>query len=109
MTFFTHQERKVIIFFCGIILLGICISYGVKRVTPLKTIICHDPDFGKINLNTAVKDDLKSIKGIGEKLAGRILEYRIQQGTIKDIEEVRNIKGITDEKMEEIKKTVFIP
>jgi len=109
MTLFTPQERRVIIFICGIILLGVCISHVLKRITPLKTIICHDHDFGKINLNTAVKDDLKSIRGIGDKLAGRILEYRIRQGAIKDVEEIRNIRGITNEKMEEIKKAVFIP
>lgn len=62
----------------------------------------------KININTAQKDDLKKIAGIGEAMADRIIEYRQKNGKFKNIEEIKNIKGIGEGKFEKIKKFIMV-
>lgn len=62
----------------------------------------------KININTAQKDDLKKIVGIGEAMADRIIEYRQKNGKFKNIEEIKNIKGIGKGKFEKIKKFIMV-
>lgn len=62
----------------------------------------------KININTAQKDDLKKIVGIGEAMADRIIEYRQKNGKFKNIEEIKNIKGIGEGKFEKIKKFIMV-
>ena len=47
-----------------------------------------------ININTADKDALMSIKGIGEKRAGAIIMYREQNGPFSSVEQLAEIKGI---------------
>ena len=47
-----------------------------------------------ININTADKDGLMSIKGVGDKRAQAIIAYREEHGPFKSIEQLTEIKGI---------------
>lgn len=99
----TQQERQVLLFLITTVLVGIGINFLVKKYSPIKAIVCLNQDFGKVDLNTADKDLLISIPGIGEKLAERIIAYREKQVSFSDTEELKNIKGITDYRYEKIK------
>jgi competence protein ComEA len=55
----------------------------------------------KINLNTATKDELMTIDGVGEVLAGRIIEYRESFG-FRSVEDLKNVDGIGDVMYERI-------
>ena len=51
-----------------------------------------------ININTADKETLMEvIKGVGEKKADAIIEYREQNGPFKSVDELTNIKGIGED------------
>ncbi len=49
---------------------------------------------GQIRLNQANIDELQKLKGIGEKKAQAIVEYRQKNGGFKNIDEFKNVKGI---------------
>ncbi len=49
-----------------------------------------------VNINTASKDALMTLNGIGEAKATAIIEYRKTNGNFKTIEEIKNVKGIGD-------------
>ena len=60
----------------------------------------------KININTADILELQNIKGIGEVKAKKIIEYRINSGEFKKIEDLLNVSGIGEKTLEKIK--IFI-
>lgn len=51
---------------------------------------------GKVNLNTASKESLMTIPGIGESKATQIIQYREEHGSFQKIEDVMNITGIKE-------------
>ena len=55
-----------------------------------------------INLNSATKDELIKLPGIGEAMAERIMLYREEHGPFDSVEELTNIKGIGKKKLERI-------
>lgn len=47
-----------------------------------------------VNINTAGKEELMSIKGVGEKRAEAIIAWREQNGLFKSVDELEAVSGI---------------
>ena len=58
---------------------------------------------GKININTAGKEELMTLPGIGEAKAEKILRYREEHGAFRSIEDVMQIEGIKEGVFNKIK------
>jgi len=58
---------------------------------------------GKININTATKEELMTIPGIGETRADSILAYRSEHGEFSGIEAIMEVSGIKEGLYEKIK------
>lgn len=61
----------------------------------------------KININTASKEQLMTLKGIGETYSQRIIDYRNKK-KFSSIEEIKNVKGIGDKTFEKIKDCITV-
>lgn len=68
----------------------------------------EDVKDGKININTADIDLLQTINGVGESLASKIIDYRKQNGKFESVEDLKNVSGIGDKKLEDIKDKVIV-
>jgi competence protein ComEA len=49
---------------------------------------------GAVNINTADKETLMSIKGLGERRAEAIIQYREKNGPFTNIDQLAEIRGI---------------
>lgn len=49
---------------------------------------------GIININTATKEQLESLPGIGPVIAQNIIDYRQQHGAFKNIEDIKSVNRI---------------
>lgn len=61
-----------------------------------------------ININTATRDQLVSLDGIGETYADRIIEYRQQNGPFQSPEDILKVKGIGQKTYEAIKDQIVV-
>ncbi len=62
----------------------------------------------KININTANKEELLLLNGIGETKADAIIEYRTKNGGFANIEDIKNVSGIGEAAFEKIKDQITI-
>lgn len=60
------------------------------------------------NLNTATKDELMMLPGIGEVSAERIIEARESISPFSYIEDLMNVKGIGDKKFEAVRDLICV-
>lgn len=65
-------------------------------------------EFKKININKATSKELVRIRGIGPVLAGRIISYREKYGPFKKTEDIKKIKGIGEKTFEKIRKEIIL-
>lgn len=61
-----------------------------------------------ININTASKQQLESLNGIGPKIAERIIQYRQEQGAFTTVEELQEVKGIEKKNFEPLRSFITI-
>jgi competence protein ComEA len=75
---------------------------GVQSTPATKTPI------GKINVNTATLEELDLLPGIGPTIAQRIIDYRNENGDLKHLEDLKNVRGIGDALYGKIKDLVTL-
>jgi competence protein ComEA len=63
---------------------------------------------GLVNINTASSTELETLSGIGEVLAGTIVEYRDQNGPFASVDDLLDVSGIGPATLEEIRDQVTV-
>ena len=89
-----------------IIVTGEVSAEGVTD-TSINVSVTEEQASGLININTADAAELMKLKGVGEKTAEKIIEYRAQTPFEKP-EDIMNVKGIGEKKFEDIKDHICV-
>lgn len=86
-----------------------CVDSDLLQSSESSTEVLGDtPVNNTVSLNRASKEELMSLPGIGASKADDIIDYREANGNFKNIEEIKNIKGIGDSIFEKIKANITV-
>ena len=66
------------------------------------------PDPSPLNVNTASREELTALPGIGEELAGRVAAYREEHGPFEAVEDLMNVPGIGQGKLAALEGLVTV-
>ncbi|SDA50428.1 competence protein ComEA [Butyrivibrio sp. INlla18] len=85
----------------------------VQEVSTMQPVISgnflnSDLGSGLININRASKEDLKTIPGIGDGIATKIVDYRTQNGNFSTIEDIMKVSGIKEKLFSKIKDYITV-
>jgi len=64
--------------------------------------------FAAVNINSATKEQLESLDGIGPVKAQAIIDYRKKNGPFKSLEDLKKVDGIGDATFDKIRKDVAL-
>ncbi len=99
----SETERKAIYLFIFMILIGdVYMRFFTGKNKEREKI-------EKIDINLADFEDFVNVPGIGSRIAAKILDYRDKKGEIMYPEELKEIKGIGDKKINILKKYFKFP
>lgn len=79
-----------------------------RLLLALGLLLCSGIAFAAVNINTATKDELTSLPGIGPAKAQAILDYRKAHGPFKTVEELKDVKGIGAKRFEKLKPELAV-
>lgn len=106
MIFLTSQERKVLLFLSVLFALGLVLRVFQKTTGCnfcLINLFSDKEASDAVNINTATKEELVALPGIGEKIADVIIAYRTSQGGFKNLDELKKIKWMNGAKFDRLK------
>ena len=63
---------------------------------------------GKVNLNTATLEDLKTLNGVGDSKAKAIIDDRTENGPFSSIEDLTRVSGIGQKTFESLKDQITV-
>ena len=117
------KSAKIVLFsLIGVIALGVglYLEMGVSMPFEIKTVpeiterpegekfaISYDSE-GRLDINMATAEELDTLKGIGMSTAEKIIKYREEKGPFDSVEELRNVSGIGEETINEIRDSICV-
>lgn len=107
----TSQERKTVIFILALLVLGIGLDFVNKktyRANLINFTISKEQLFDKADINKATFSELMTVPNLAENTVQAIINYRQSHGCFKNIDELKEIKGIKDKKLEKLKKYITL-
>lgn len=83
---------------------------GVKLYIPTiaEAVAEQAEEDGRVNLNSATKEELMTLPGVGESRAESIIQYREENGSFQAIEEIMQVSGIKEGLYEKIKELITV-
>jgi competence protein ComEA len=61
-----------------------------------------------VNINTASKEELETVNGIGPAKAQAIVDYRKKNGNFKTVDDLNNVPGFGDKSLAKLKGQVSV-
>jgi len=104
----TQEERQVVLFFIAMAFLGLGANFAAKSNSRLKSVVTADKNIAKINLNLVKAEDLLHNPSLSSKLAKKILDYRDLRGSISDLEEIKELKGVSPKTYNKLRELFFV-
>ena len=126
MKIFTSQERTVGIILSSLLIRGMVVKAandhfhtGTDQITLIGTnedvvdfyagLGKKDIEFaGKVDINTAGIEEFKSLPGIGEKTAEKIINKRNELGSFNSVEDLMLVPGIGSKTLEKLLPNIRI-
>lgn len=127
---FTPTERKAALLIAAAFLVGLgirwyhsatepAVAYDYRASDSTFAALSHAPEGAEeaqgdsivlrtVDLNTATKEELVGLPGIGSATAERILLYREDVGPFRNVSDLMKVRGIGRKKFEQLKHLITV-
>lgn len=104
----TPEEKKVVLFLLGLAFCGLALNNLGKANCHIGKIVYPQVQLARINLNKVSFEELIRFKCVSAKLAQAIVGYRNLHKEFASLEELKEVKGIGNQRYEKLKDIFFV-
>jgi comEA protein len=97
-----RKEIFILLILITVLLVINVVSYVRRENLKKSYVILVEEEAIQISINEADVDELTELPGIGPVLASRIIEYRNQNGLLEKLEDLKQVKGVGDKVFQKI-------
>lgn len=101
-----HKEILALSVLISVLLIINIVNYTVWKSNKKSYALIIEEEMRQISINNANEEQLEMLPGIGPALARRIVEFREKNGEFKKIEDIKKVKGIGEKLFERIKSYI---
>ncbi|MEO0128943.1 MAG: helix-hairpin-helix domain-containing protein [candidate division WOR-3 bacterium] len=101
-----RKEFIIISVLISILLIINILNYAVWQSNKKTYSLIIEEEMRQISINIASEEQLAMLPGIGPALAQRIVEFREKNGEFKKIEDIKKVKGVGEKLFEKIKSYI---
>lgn len=98
----SRKELLVVISLAVLLAVINAVNYVRKENVKRSLTMVLEEGISPVSINHAAESELDDIPGIGPALAGRIVDYRRKNGLFKDVNDLKKVKGIGNKLFQEI-------
>jgi len=98
----SKREILVLVILIAVLIALNIVNYAKRERLKANTLVVVEEIAVKIPINSAQTDELDVLPGIGPALAGRIVAYRKEHGPFKTVEDIKKVKGIGNKLFEKM-------
>jgi competence protein ComEA len=99
------MKRWLIVLF---LLVGVGLVFSAPPLVWSADVPAAAVQMAKVNVNTATAAELTALPGIGETIAQAIVEYRDNNGAFRSVDDLLQVKGIGEKKLEAMREWVTL-
>lgn len=64
--------------------------------------------FAAVNINTAAKEELQTLSGIGPEKAEAIIDYRTKNGPFQTVDDLAKVRGFGEKTVEKLRSDISV-
>lgn len=84
------------------------LNNNLQQSAVINSVQSSSGDSVPVNINTATKEELEKLPGIGPAMAQRIIDYREKMGNFNSVEDLKKISGIKDATLDKFKDKITL-
>ncbi|MGB9721155.1 MAG: ComEA family DNA-binding protein [bacterium] len=99
----SRKEIVCLCFLLFILIIINVFSYAKSKTNEKGYVALIEEGTRQISINDAGAEELEMLPGIGPSLAQKIVDYRSQNGRFEKIDDIKKVKGVGEKLFERIK------
>lgn len=111
MAFFSKYERRILAWFCVVMLCGLLLTPFEKRQAGFLRFIARleEKSFHPVfDLNSVTFDELENVDGIGRNNAEWIIRHRLDYGPYENVDELTEVEGLPRRTAERLRAYFYV-
>lgn len=103
-----RDEKKAVFVLLVLACIGLCTRFAAKMNQEVRSYVSIERSIAQFDANKVTCEDLLRTRVLSRKVAESFIAFRNERGSFRDLEDVKNVPGIGDQRFEKLKNILYV-